>query len=159
MITPRQAGYKMPAEWYPHAACWMAWPRHVQTWSAIGLERARIAYAKVAEAISQYEPVIMLVQPGEEAQVTEYCRDSVRIISLPLDDSWTRDTGASFLLNDQYELAGVDWIHNAWGVIILTMNWIRKLPKRSSSIRRRVILKRPWSWKEALSMLTARVLF
>nr|WP_172458072.1 agmatine deiminase family protein [Legionella quinlivanii] len=115
MITPRQAGYYMPAEWYPHAACWMAWPRHLQTWSAIGLERARKAYAKVAKAISQYEPVMMLVQPGEEAQVAEYCNDSVRIIPLPLDDSWTRDTGATFLLNDQYELAGIDWIHNAWG--------------------------------------------
>ena len=34
---------------------------------------------------------------------------------MPINDSWTRDTGPTFLLNHEKKLAGVDWIHNAWG--------------------------------------------
>ncbi|STX29588.1 peptidylarginine deiminase [Legionella beliardensis] len=115
MITPKQQGFKMPAEWYPHAACWMAWPCHLETWEAIGLEKARIAYSRVAKAIAEFEPVIMLVNPGDEESAQRLCDNTIQIQSLPLNDSWTRDTGSTFLLNQQKELAGVDWIHNAWG--------------------------------------------
>jgi agmatine deiminase len=93
----------------------MAWPCHLQTWSKIGLDKARIAYAKVANAIAQYEPVVMLVNPGDEQSAKALCSDNITFYSFPLNDSWTRDTGATFLLNETNQLAGVDWIHNAWG--------------------------------------------
>lgn len=112
--TPKQAGYTMPAEWHLHERCWMAWPCHQSTWAKVGLERARIAYARVAQAIAQFEPVTLLVNPGDEASAKALCGDNISIVTLPLNDSWTRDTGATFLLNKN-QLAGVDWIHNAWG--------------------------------------------
>ncbi len=115
MMTPKQAGFKMPPEWYPHAACWMAWPCHQETWAAIGFERARIAYARVANAIALYEPVVMLVNPGDEQSAKSLCGKNVRLITLAINDSWLRDTGPTFLLNADQQLAGVDWIHNAWG--------------------------------------------
>ncbi|WP_177203745.1 agmatine deiminase family protein [Legionella jamestowniensis] len=115
MSTPKEAHFKMPAEWHPHAACWMAWPCHEETWATIGFERARRAYARVAQTIAQYEPVMMLANPGDEELARQYCGEKIRIITLPLNDSWTRDTGPTFLINDQHELAGIDWIHNAWG--------------------------------------------
>lgn len=115
MSTPKQAGFSMPPEWHPHAGCWMAWPCHQETWANIGFERARIAYARVAKAIAQFEPLTMLVNPGDEALAKQLCGEQIRIIAMPLNDSWTRDTGPTFLLNTQNELAGVDWIHNAWG--------------------------------------------
>lgn len=105
----------MPAEWHPHERCWMAWPCHLQTWAKIGLDKARIAYAKVANAIAQYEPVIMLVNPGDELSAKALCAENITLRTFPLNDSWTRDTGSTFLLNDNNQLAGVDWIHNAWG--------------------------------------------
>ncbi len=114
-MTPKQRGFRMPPEWYPHAACWMAWPCHQETWASIGLERAQIAYARVANAIAQYEPVIMLVNPGNEEAAKTFCGEKIRLITVPLNDSWTRDTGPTFLLNADQQLAGVDWIHNAWG--------------------------------------------
>ncbi|WP_115090983.1 agmatine/peptidylarginine deiminase [Legionella worsleiensis] len=113
--TPKQAGYFMPAEWHPHQRCWMAWPCHESTWEKVGLERARIAYAKVAQAIAHYEPVTMLVNPGDETSAKALCDESVSLLTHPINDSWTRDTGATFLLNSEQQLAGVDWIHNAWG--------------------------------------------
>lgn len=115
MITPKEAGFSMPPEWHPHAGCWMAWPCHQESWAQIGFERARLAYARVAKAIAQYEPVTMLVNPGDEDSAKNLCGEEIRLLSLAINDSWTRDTGPTFLLNAQKELAGVDWIHNAWG--------------------------------------------
>lgn len=113
--TPKQAGFFMPAEWHPHERCWMAWPCHPATWSKVGLERARIAYARVAQAIAQFEPVTLLVNPGDEESAKQYCGKGIEVITQALNDSWTRDTGPTFLLNQAKQLAGVDWIHNAWG--------------------------------------------
>lgn len=113
--TPKQLGYKMPAEWHLHAGCWMAWPRHEQTWEKVGLDKARQAYVLVARAISEFEPITMLVDPRDRPLAESLLPSFVRLITLPLNDSWTRDTGPTFLLNAQGQLAGVDWIHNAWG--------------------------------------------
>ena len=114
-ITPKQAGFFMPAEWHPHERCWMGWPSHQQTWSKIGLNKARVMYARVAQAIAQYEPVTMLVNSEDKHEAHLLCGQDISLISIPMNDSWTRDTGCSFLLNHQGHLAGVDWIHNAWG--------------------------------------------
>lgn len=105
----------MPAEWHPHEQCWMAWPCHLDSWANIGLDRARTAYARVAQAIAQFEPVTMLVNPGDEELAKTLCGDGISIKTLPINDSWTRDTGPTFLLNKEQKLAGVNWIHNAWG--------------------------------------------
>lgn len=115
ITTPQQSGFYMPAEWHPHERCWMAWPCHPSTWAKVGLKRARKAYARVAKAIAQYEPVTLLVNPEDKASALELCGDSVRILEISINDSWTRDTGPTFLLNKLDQLAGVDWIHNAWG--------------------------------------------
>lgn len=114
-MTPKQLGFYMPAEWHPHAGCWMAWPCHAESWSLVGLDRAHKAYAAVAKAIAQFEPLTMLANPEDVTLAKQLCGDNIRVLELPINDSWTRDTGSTFLLNKDGELAGVDWIHNAWG--------------------------------------------
>lgn len=114
-MTPKQQGFRMPAEWHLHDNCWMAWPCHQETWEHIGLTRARNAYALVANSIAKYEPVTMLVNPRDMAEARQICAKNIRLKPLPLNDSWTRDTGPTFLLNAVGQLAGVDWKHNAWG--------------------------------------------
>ena len=64
MGTPREEGFVMPAEWAPHARCWMAWPCREEAFGD-GLEAARRAYAEVAQAISQFEPVTMMLPPAD----------------------------------------------------------------------------------------------
>ncbi len=116
MTTPKKNGFKMPPEWHPHDGCWMAWPCHLPTWEKIGLERARLAYSRVINAIAKYEPVTLLVNPDEEQNASALCGSNARILTLPINDSWTRDTGPTFLISqNNQQLAGVDWIHNAWG--------------------------------------------
>ena len=105
----------MPAEWHPHERCWMAWPCHEPTWEKIGLPKARRAYALVANSIALYEPVTIIVNPEDREEAQKLCGNNINFITLPINDSWIRDTGCTFLLNKEGNLAGVDWLHNAWG--------------------------------------------
>lgn len=114
MTVPRDDGYFMPAEWMPHSRCWMAWPCREALWGD-RLEMAQDAYAEVANAIAQFEPVTMIANPQDLAEVSLRCGSGVGCLPIPHDDSWTRDTGPSFLANEQGELAGVAWRFNAWG--------------------------------------------
>lgn len=114
MRTPKDDGFFMPAEWQTHTRCWMAWPCRADLWGE-GLEAARSAYADVADAISEFEPVTMLANPEHVAEVSLRFGAGVASMPLPLDDSWMRDTGPSFLIDGKGGLAGVDWRFNGWG--------------------------------------------
>ena len=41
--------------------------------------------------------------------------DNVRVIELSNNDSWARDTGATFVVNKNGEMRGIDWGFNAYG--------------------------------------------
>ena len=112
--TPAEAGFFMPAEWAPHARTWMAWPTRTELWGT-KLVDAEAAYANVAKAIARFEPVTMIANEADIARVRAACGSAVEAISLPIDDSWMRDTGPSFLLSASGEVAGADWGFNAWG--------------------------------------------
>ncbi len=112
--TPVDDGFFMPAEWAPHERCWMAWPCRGSLWGE-GLAAARVAYAAVAKAISGFEPVTMLANAEELDEARAQCGDAVTCQVMPLDDSWMRDFGPSFLVDGKGGLAGVDWGFNAWG--------------------------------------------
>jgi agmatine deiminase len=112
--VPVEDGFFMPAEWASHDACWMAWPCRDSLWGD-GLEAARTAYAEVAQAIAGFEPVTMLVPAEDLEGAAARCGAGVRCQALPLDDSWMRDSGPTFVVDGKGGLAGVDWRFNAWG--------------------------------------------
>ena len=114
MTTPRDEGFHMPAEWAPHTRCWMAWPCRQQLWGE-GLDAARRGYAAVAQTIARFEPVTMIAQPDQLAQASLYCGPGIAVLPMPHDDSWTRDTGPTFLADGKGTLAGVAWRFNGWG--------------------------------------------
>lgn len=65
--TPASLGYHMPAEWAPHARCWMGFPCRAELWGGdAALATARRAYAATAQAINQFEPVSMICAPQDE---------------------------------------------------------------------------------------------
>ncbi len=104
----------MPAEWEPHERCWMAWPCRADLWGN-NLRETQQAYANVANAISQFEPVTMLSSPADAENARNMCGDKVSILPIELDDSWTRDNGPNFVVNDKNELAASIFHFNAWG--------------------------------------------
>ncbi|MBX6320920.1 MAG: agmatine deiminase family protein [Rhodospirillaceae bacterium] len=112
MRYPAEDGFAMPAEWEPQARCWMAWPCRGQTWGD-QLGAARQAYAEVAQAIGGFEPVTMVARPKQIAEVSLVT--GVSALPLPIDDSWLRDNGPTFVRNAAGEVAGVHWRWNAWG--------------------------------------------
>src|SRR5215470_15415110 len=67
---PVRDGYAMPPEWAPHERTWMCWPCRIEAWGGPeGLLRAKQAVARVARAISTFEPVTMAVRPEDAAEV------------------------------------------------------------------------------------------
>ena len=95
---PVRDGFAMPAEWAPHARTWMCWPCRTEAWGGPeGLLRAKQAFARVARAISSFEPVTMAVRPHDAAEAQLACAGKVEIFEVPLDDSWARDMGPTFL--------------------------------------------------------------
>jgi len=117
VATPREAGFFMPAEWAPHAGCWMAWPCRPENWDDI--ERARATYVEIARAVARFEPVTMTANAADlrQARRALAAAPGVEVVELPSDDSWARDSAPTFLVDGRGGLAGVDWCFNAYGGI------------------------------------------
>lgn len=112
--------YRLPAEWEPHAATWLAWPHRKATWLG---DFAVIpgVFAKVARLIARYEPV-RIVATGSvlaEARMRLDGVANVEFVDLPTNDSWLRDTGPVFVVPRvpaaRARPAAVCWGWNAWG--------------------------------------------
>jgi agmatine deiminase len=112
--TPLDDGFAMPAEFSPHAGCWMLWPERPDNWRD-GAQPAQRAFADVAAAIARFEPVTM----GVSAANFEYARGllppAVRLVEISHNDAWMRDVGPTFVVNRKGARRGVDWRFNAWG--------------------------------------------
>ena len=109
------ARWFMPAEDGPHTRCWMAFPARADVWGR-QLDKVRAAIARVANAIVDFEPVVICVQPGQESIARALLAGSVEILTLPVDDFWMRDTGPCFITDGRGGLAGVDLGFNGWGM-------------------------------------------
>ena len=111
----------MPAEWHPHECCWMQWPTEffpinaTSSWSHFDLDKGRLAWANVANAISRFEKLKMIVHPNDYKSALSLLDKNIEILQTPIDDAWCRDTGAIFLLNEKNQLGGVDSDFNCWG--------------------------------------------
>lgn len=106
--------FHMPAEWEPHQRCWMAWPCNETIWPN-GMENARRNFAAVVRAILEFEPVTLLVRPQDRAFAYQLCGEQVTYWEYPVDDSWMRDFGPTFVVDTQKNVAGVNWRFNGWG--------------------------------------------
>ena len=124
MTYPKQQKFFMPPEWYPHECCWMQWPHEdpnrnsyleVESWSHFDFEKGRHKWAEVAKVISNFEKVKMIVHPMDIKIAKMMLDNSIEICEVKNDDCWARDSGATFLLNDQRKLGGIDWEFNGWG--------------------------------------------
>ena len=98
MRSPAQLGFAMPAEWYPHAATWMAWPHDDVQWVGM-LEPVRREFTALVEAIAAREPVRLLVA-NEESEADARRRlthGTIQFHRVPHQDLWLRDSGPTFL--------------------------------------------------------------
>lgn len=112
--TPRNDGFRMPGEFEPHAGCCMIWPERPDNWR-LGAKPAQLAFAAVASAINQFEPLTMGVSAAQWDHARAILPETIRVVELSSNDAWVRDTGPSCVIDDTGAVRGVDWGFNAWG--------------------------------------------
>ncbi len=116
----------MPPEWAPHSCCWMAWPCRENSFCDV--EAGRDDFALVARSIACYEPVRMIANPRHVEDAYRRCcgqpgdaPGDIEIVSMPTDDSWTRDSAPTFLLGRDGALGAVEWRFSGWAASAATM--------------------------------------
>jgi agmatine deiminase len=119
--TPAQLGYRMPAEWEPHAATWLSWPRREGISFPESFDRVLPAFRAIVEALIPSEQVCINVCNGaHEAEAREVLRGlpMERVIFYPIstNEPWCRDHGPIFLTRkEEPRLVIIDWDYNGWG--------------------------------------------
>jgi len=123
LSTPKQLGYRLPAEWEPHAATWVTWPHNAETWPGI-LTSVQSTFARTIAVLARNETVHINVngdqmQDEAEAHLRQAgTRGDIRFHHLPTNDAWCRDYAAIFLVDGTTASRGLiatNWDYNAWG--------------------------------------------
>jgi agmatine deiminase len=110
----------MPAEWEPHEATWLAWPRNREDWPG-KFPAIPWLYAEIIRLLSAQECVHILVddQKAEHRAAGVLQRagahlDKVIFHCWATDRVWTRDSGPIFVRNPEGQVAITNWRFNAW---------------------------------------------
>ncbi|HEV7405975.1 MAG TPA: agmatine deiminase family protein [Chthoniobacteraceae bacterium] len=121
--TPAALGYRMPAEWEPHAATWLSWPRRDGISFPDSYDRVMPVFAKMVDALADSEPVhINVCDAAHEKDVRAILSrrgaraSHVKFHLFPTNEPWCRDHGPIFITRQEApQLAITDWDYNAWG--------------------------------------------
>ena len=118
--TPSSLNYRLPPEWAPHQATWLAWPHNPEDWPG-KFQAIPWLYAEIIRLLSAHEHVHLIVQDAKEESralsVLERAHanlDRVVFHQWPTDRVWTRDSGPIFIRNEQGHIAITNWRFNAW---------------------------------------------
>ncbi|WP_019499400.1 agmatine deiminase family protein [Pseudanabaena sp. PCC 6802] len=117
MPTPKELGFRQPAEWEPHAACWLAWPSHRELWQEY-LEAVQAEFTELCRAIAQSENLEILVPDEANAQLASDLLGnlSVNLHRIPFGDIWMRDIAPIFTVTqDRTQIAALNFEWNGWG--------------------------------------------
>ena len=117
--TPAALGFRMPAEWEPHAATWLAWPHNARDWPG-KFGAIPWAFAEIIRAIARSERVRLIVKDAahEAAARRTLAKAGAPLAQLDFfraatDRGWTRDMCPIFLVRAKD--AGV-LVHGTGGV-------------------------------------------
>ena len=105
-VAIRPARPRWPAEWEPHEATWLCWPKNEDTWPGM-LDRVESSFARIVEALLPGERVRILVDDSAaEARVRDILdrqaslpTRGVDFFHVPSDDAWVRDHGPVYVFD------------------------------------------------------------
>ena len=140
--TPRPpSGFRMPAEWEPHHATWIAWPHNRDDWPGKFAPIAWV-YAEIVRHLHHGERVCILVQDDRlRIRAQNLLKrvgvdlDQIDFFPFPTDRVWSRDFGPIFIrreMEGRASLAITNWKFNGWAKY---SNW-----KRDNAIPARIAL-------------------
>jgi agmatine deiminase len=113
---------RMPAEWEPHAATWIAWPHNLSDWPG-KFAPVPWVYGEIARKICPGEKVRILVDTeaaeGRARRILTRAgavMEQIEFHRIPTDRVWTRDYGPLFIRRESppHELAIAGFAFNAW---------------------------------------------
>ncbi len=117
---PAALGYRMPAEWEPHEATWIAWPHNRHDWPGKFPAIAWV-YAEIVRHLHRSELVHILVNDERCERRDRAALDRagvdlsrVRFFRFPTDRVWTRDYGPLFVTGPEGSVGITDWMFNGW---------------------------------------------
>ncbi|MBL8175998.1 MAG: agmatine deiminase family protein [Bryobacterales bacterium] len=112
--------YRMPAEWEPHEATWLAWPHEKSDWPG-KFAPVPWVYGEMVRYLSRHEKVRILIadEKAERAARTVLLKsgaimDAVEFFRFPTDRSWTRDFCPIFVHTAEGKPALTHWRFNGW---------------------------------------------
>lgn len=110
------SGYFLPEESAAHERTFMQWPvnRTVHP-DPVFLKMLQRSIAAIANAISEFEPVVMLMGERHRKAAGKLLSASVDIWNIATDDLWCRDSGPVFVVDGKGGLAVADLNFNGWG--------------------------------------------
>ena len=101
--NPAQLQFRMPAEWEPHAATWLAWPHYKLDWPG-KFEPIPWVYAEIIRYLSRHERVELIVKDATSEKAARKTlkrahalNENVRFHRWPTNRVWTRDSGCAFV--------------------------------------------------------------
>ncbi len=112
--------WRMPAEWEPHEATWLAWPHERSDWPG---KFAPIpwVYGGIVRQLARVEKVRILVEDSalekSVRRVLTRClvdMSAVEFFRWPTNRSWTRDYCPIFVRGVKGEIAVTNWLFNGW---------------------------------------------
>ncbi len=120
MSSPEHLGFRMPAEWEPHEATWIAWPHEEADWPG-KFDCIRWTYGEIVRHLARVEKVRILLQNADAEDsaraVLAQCHAdlaAVEFFQVPTDRSWTRDYCPIFVRNASGTRALLNWKFNGW---------------------------------------------
>jgi agmatine deiminase len=144
--TPRELGFRMPAEWEPHAGTWFTWPRPEGISFPDKYDTVPPVYAELIKHLVTVEDVNINVWHAEMEQWVRglLTKEGVPLARVhfhhfPAYEPWCRDHGPIFLVNDsegRRDRAIVDWVYNAWGGKYPPFDLDDAVPQRVAELRR-----------------------
>ena len=141
LSTPAQLGYRMPAEWEPHAGTWLTWPRREGISFPDLYDRIPPILAAMVRALAEDEGVFINVWDATmEAEVRsvltqhDALNDRVEFHHHPAYEPWCRDHGPVFVVNTS-QRAVLNWGYNAWGGKYPPYDLDNAVPEQIASVR------------------------
>lgn len=112
---PRLKAYHMPLESEPHERTFMQWPVSRSAYGAPDLDAVQRSVADIANAIAEFEPVVMLGAGTARTGNRRLLSADVELWDIPTDDLWCRDSGPTFVVDAAGRLAVAHIRFNGWG--------------------------------------------
>jgi agmatine deiminase len=113
-------GFRMPAEWEPHVATWLAWPHEKSDWPG-KFEPIPWLYGEIVRHLARVERVRILIEDTDAEQrarrILKKCHadlDAIEFFHQPTNRSWTRDFCPLFVTNRSADIAITHWKFNGW---------------------------------------------